>query len=335
MNTDELCQEIDELLEEYNISYSLGDMENLTFDNIFQSLHDVLVSRMTAPFVFLGIITAVIIFTSFMKSMNSSVIADKSGIADIISVLTSVAVLTQPLMSLYSEVCETVIKCGEFINLFVPIFTSICVLSGSISAIGTYNFIVMGVSQIIVWTSDNYLMPLLTAITALSVTGSVYSHKFSESIVKFISSAVKWILTVSMGIFVGFLTLKSTVGAASDTFATKTVKFVISGCVPVVGSAVSDAYATVKGGIGILRGSAGMAGILALIIIFVPPVVEVVSLRIVMKTGVVLADMFSADTVGKLLKSLESGLSMALSIMICFAVLFIISTAILMKTSSV
>jgi len=334
MNKDELYQEIDSLLKEYDIIYSMEDIGELTLPNLFQGIHDIFVSRITAPFVFLGLISAVIIFTSLVRNMNHTVISGKSDISDIVSILASSAVLAQPLMTLYSEICDTIIRCGEFINMFVPVFAGICALSGNISALGTYNLTVLGMSQIIVWISDEYLMPVLTAVTALSVTGSIYRCKFSENLVKFIGSAVKWILTVLSGIFVGFLTLKGTLGTAVDTFASKTAKFVISGCVPVIGGAVSDAYSTFKGSIGILKSTSGMAGIIIAVMIFVPPVIETVAFRIVLRIGGILAELFSADSVGEFLKSLENGLSIALSIMVCSALLFIISTAVIMKAST-
>ena len=78
-----------------------------------------------------------------------------------------------------------------------------------------------------------------------------------------------------------------------------------------------------------------MSGIIILLFIFIPPVTEIIAFRIVMKAGILLSDMFSADSTGKFLRSLEGGLSTALSIMVCFALVFIISTAILMKAGTI
>ncbi|MDE5946534.1 MAG: stage III sporulation protein AE [Oscillospiraceae bacterium] len=333
MNIEEIYSEVDSLLESYDIIYRLNDIGNLTFEDIFQGIHNVFISRITAPFLLFGMITAIIIFSAFIKSVNSSAISVKNDTADIISVLTATAVITEPLLILYSEISETIIKCGEFINLFVPIFASICALSGNISALGTYNIIVLGISQFIVWISGNYLLPALSMITALAVTDSIYSKSFFGSFTKFISKSMNWILTVCTSIFVGFLTLKNIVGTATDTFATKTAKFVISGFVPVIGGAVSDAYTTLKGSIGVLKGTAGMAGIIASLLIFIPPLIEVIAFRFVIKICGMVAEMFSVQNVVKLMNSLENGLSIILSIIVCFSLLFIISTAVLMKTN--
>ena len=334
MNTEELYEQVDEILESYNIIYTADDIEELTLPDFFQGMHDIFVSRITAPFALLGIITVIVIFTALVKNVTS-VMPQKSDIADIAGTLTAIAVLISPVLTLYSEICDTIIRCGEFIEIFVPVFSGVCAVSGNISALGTYNLITLGMSQIVVWISSEFLMPVLSSITALSVTGSIYCSKSADSIAKLAGGFIKWTLTACTGILVGFMTLKGSIGASADTFATKTAKFIISGCVPIIGGAVSDAYSTVKGSLGILKGTAGTAGIVTLLFIFAPPVIEIVAFRAVIKIGAFLSDMFSSDTVGKLLKGFESGLSTALSIIICFSVIFIISTAILMKANTV
>lgn len=329
----ELYTQVDELLEEYSVIYSIEDIENLTLENIIQGLHDTIVSRVTAPFKLLGIIAVIIIFSAFVSNTNESVINKGNNMTDIICTLTAVTVISNPLIAVYEEVTGTIILYGEFMNVFVPLFTMICAVSGNISSIGLYNGIVLGASQIIVWISDTYLLPILTMTMALSVANSVCSRTVCEGIVSIMRKGITWVLTVSTMLFSGFLTIKNTLGTATDTFASKTAKFVISGFVPVIGGAVSDAYSTVKGSVSVLKCTSGMAGILIAVLIFVPPLIELVSFRVVMKIGCVLSEMFSVNSIGKLLKNLENGTAIAMSVMICFALLFIVSTAVLMKTN--
>ena len=112
----------------------------------------------------------------------------------------------------------------------------------------------------------------------------------------------------------------------------QTAKFVISGFVPIVGSAVSDAYTTVKGSFGILKCTAGTAGTIAVLMLLLPPVAEILIYRIVMWTAGTAAEMFSVKPIEKLLKGIDSGLAIIMSVLICFGMLFIISTAILMTS---
>jgi stage III sporulation protein AE len=139
-------------------------------------------------------------------------------------------------------------------------------------------------------------------------------------------------MTVSVSLFTGFLSLKCTVGSTTDAFTSKTVKFMVSGFIPVIGSAISDAYTTVKGSLDVIRCTAGVAGTIAAVLIMLPPVIEVLAFRMVMWIANTAAGMFSLTSLEKLFKSLDAGLAIAFSILVCFTIFFIISTGILIKS---
>ena len=113
--------------------------------------------------------------------------------------------------------------------------------------------------------------------------------------------------------------------------ASKTARFLISGAVPVVGGAVSDAYATVKSSFDVIHGSVGTVGVIAMIIIMLPPVMEVLVFRIVMWVGTAIAELFSTEPLVKLMKGIDSGLAVAQSVLVCYSVIFVLCTGILMK----
>lgn len=53
-----------------------------------------------------------------------------------------------------------------------------------------------------------------------------------------------------MTVFTGLLSIQSIVGTSADTLGVKAAKFVVSNFVPIVGSAVADAYTTMRSGLG-------------------------------------------------------------------------------------
>jgi stage III sporulation protein AE len=174
-------------------------------------------------------------------------------------------------------------------------------------------------------------VPVLGLTAVLAVSGSVFPNSSGEAFLGLIKKVVTWGMTVVMTLFTGFVTLKCSLAAKADGVATKTAKFMISGFVPVVGSAVSDAYSTVRGSFDVIGGTVGTAGIFAVLLIMLEPAAEIVLFRLVMWIGTAAAEMFSAEPVAKLLKGLDSGLAIAQSVMICYAVMFVISTAILIQ----
>ena len=135
-----------------------------------------------------------------------------------------------------------------------------------------------------------------------------------------------------MTLFSGFVTLKCTLAGKADGAAAKTAKFVISGSIPIVGGAVSDAYSSVRGSFDVIVSTAGIAGTLAVVLIMLPPVIEIIIFRAVIWIGTSAAELFSAAPLAKLLKGLDSGLAIAQSVLVSYMVIFVICTAMVMQS---
>lgn len=332
---DEISAQVDEILEYYDISYSYGDMSSLSLGELFASVRESAAAVIKAPVKLLGTLLVIIVFSSLMKSAGEAFFPKNSSanLYNLICVLTAVAVISPSLLSAYENAASAVDKGGGFMLVFVPVFAGIAAVSGGITSAGIYNAVTLAAAEIMVQISRSLLMPVLSMTAALAITGSVFPNTTIDILVKLARKFVTWSITVAMTLFTGFISLKCTLGSTADGFAAKTVKFVISGFVPVIGSAVSDAYATVKGSFGVMRCTAGTAGTIAIVLLMLPPVLELMAFRAVMWTGSTAAEMFSAEPIAKLLKSLDDGLAIAMSILVGFSVLFIVSTAILMKTS--
>jgi stage III sporulation protein AE len=329
----EISSQIDDILDEYDIGYEYSDMEDLSFSSIFTSIKDAAVSRISAPIKLMGIILLIIIFYSMMKNIGDSAFTRNTAanIYNQVCILSAVAVISPSMISSYEYAADSVDKVGGFIQIFVPVFAGISIVSGEISAGAIYNVMTLTAAEIMIQFSRNILIPLLSVSTALAISGSVFHNSAADGIMRFTKKLITWTLTITVTLFTGFLTLKSSIGNAADGFASKTAKFMISGFVPVVGGAISDAYSTVKSSMGIIRCTTGTAGAIAIVIIMIPPVLELMAYRLVFMIGSAAAEMMSVTPIVRLFKNLDSGLAIAMSVLICFSVFFIISTAILMN----
>lgn len=329
----DLTAEVDELLSEYDISYGFEDMENLSLSELARGLWDSLESRIKAPVRLMGLLFIVTIMTAFMKSSGESVLKDKptGNIYNLVCVLSAVAVISPCLLEAYNNAALTIERSGAFMKVYIPVYAAIAIASGGLVTGGIYNGLTLAAAEIIVQLSAEIFMPLIGMTIALGIAGSVFPETALEAIGNLIKKIVTWTMTVTVSLFTGFVALRSTLGNSADGFAAKTTKFVISGFVPVIGSAVSDAYTTVKGSFGILRSTAGMAGIIAISLMILPPLLEILIYRAVLWTGTAAAGVFSVKPLEKLLKNLDSGLAIATGLLVAFGMLFIISTGILMK----
>ncbi len=85
-----------------------------------------------------------------------------------------------------------------------------------------------------------------------------------------VSKFIKWGLGLIATVFGAVIGLQSLLAGAADSVALKAGKFLIGSSVPVIGGAVSDAIGTVYAGLKVVKGTAGAAGICAIVVLFAP-----------------------------------------------------------------
>ncbi|MDE7363674.1 MAG: stage III sporulation protein AE [Ruminococcus sp.] len=329
----EVTEELDSIFDEYDLGFGIGDISGISFGELAERLKNSVLSRINAPIKILCAVFLVVVFSTLMKSTASGAISKNSAdIYNMVCVMTAVTVIIPQLLTVYSETLNIIELSGRFILVFVPIFTAISVASGGFISAGVYHIMMLGASEFIVRLSESYLLPILSVTAALAVTGSVFPNTSLDSLVNLLKKAVTWGISVTMSLFTGFVTLKCTITGKADGVTAKTTKMLVSGFVPIVGGAVSDAYATVKGSLEVVSGTVGASGIIAVAMLILPKILELFVYRAVMWTGSAVADIFSDDSISKLLKGIDSGLAIAQSILVCYGVMFILCSAIIMKT---
>lgn len=324
----EITDELNELLEDYNIGFGTDDIGELSFGDLWDKLWSELAARIAAPMRILASIFIVIVFSAVTKSAEK-----KSGdIYSMVCVMAAVTVTVPQLMTVYGEILHSIQLTGSFILVFVPIMSTVSAFCGGITTAGVCHMLLLGVSEVIVKLSESYLLPVLGVTAAMSVTGSIFPSSSLESLVELLKKAVTWGISITMTLFSGFVTLKCTITGKADGAAAKTAKMLVSNCIPIVGGAVSDAYSTVKGSFEVIGGTVGVAGIIGILMLLLPEILELFIYRGIMWIGKAAADVFSAEPISKLLKSLDSGFAIAQCVMISYSVIFILCTAILLST---
>ena len=329
----EVNDEFDEILEENGVDLCYSDIEGITFGELTKKIGERLPDIRTRPMRLLGAILLVTVLSAAVRSVGGDFIKSGDNIFNSVSVLAASAIIAPYLMEVFQEVLASVRAGGDFLAVFIPVFTGITAATGGIMSAGIYDLAVLAASEMIVQLSAAYLMPVVSASTVLSVTGSIFSDADLSGIVRLLKKVVTWGMTIVMTLFTGFVAFKCSLAGKADSAATKAARLVISGFVPVVGGAVSDAYATVRSSFDIVRGTVGTGGCIAILLLLLPPVIQIMAIRLVMWTGAAAAEIFGEKNMHKLLDSLDSGLAIAQSVLVCYGVMFLLCTAILMQTA--
>ena len=183
-------------------------------------------------------------------------------------------------------------------------------------------------------TAGNIIMPLCGAFSAFGVSASLSPELKLIKLADMIKKLTIGVLSFVAAAFSAVLGLKSLLAGSADTLASKGIKLALSSAVPIVGGALSDAYSSIIGSVSLLKSTVGVFGVIAVVMIDLPVVLQLTARIILLKLLGVLSSSMGDDTTGEVLDTLSSALTVINAAVIFTAALFIISTGIVISVKA-
>jgi stage III sporulation protein AE len=329
---DSVPEDAEDLLDEKGITPTdTTVMTSIKPSEIIRYIWDTVKGKASYPLKVFAAIVAVIMLSSVVEGLQDT-IADKklTKIYGIICVIVAVSVIAAPVSETIRAAAQALYDGGIFMAGYIPVFSGITASSGHFTSAASYSLIVIFASDAAVMLASEFMIPILSICMALGIVEAINPNFSLTGITNAVQTGTKVLITFIMVVFLGLLSTQSIIGASADTLGVKAAKFAASNFIPVVGSAVADAYTTVKASLGLLRGGVGFFGIAAIFLLAVPPLIEVGLMRLAFSAAELVTDVFGVNSVKILLKNTVKILSLVFSILVCFAVMLIISTAIVM-----
>ena len=215
--------------------------------------------------------------------------------------------------------------------IFVPVLIGIYSFSGHIAGAGAYSVTVMTACQLISQLSSRWLAPLLSSFLALSITSGISLRIKLRSLCDMLYRFIKWVLVFTMSLFTAVLSLQSAVSGAADTLANRAVRLTLSSLIPIVGSAVSEAYKTINGSVNVLRSGIGIFAVIAVMVTFIPVILRAALWLLSINASKCVAEVLGVEGPAELLSSVGSALSLVIALSVCVMTVFIISASVLMN----
>lgn len=325
-----------ELLRENGVTgVNPGEILSLDFWDILRYGWTGVKSAAREPLSLLALSVGVILLCALLDSLKSSFAPESHGrVFSAVSVLCVGAAVVGPISKAILQTAQLLKEMSGFLLSFVPIYTGIVSASGKAVSASAYNACLVGAAQVISRLSATVLAPLLGVYMAFCLIGAASEEMDMQGIAKGIKSVVMSVLTLLLTVFTGLLGVQGTVAAAADSVTAKTLKFAIGSFVPVVGGALSDAYSTIQGCMGVIRSAVGGFGLLAIAAAFLPPVVSLLLMQLALAAAGAVGELLGVKQVGGMLKSAASVLSLLLSLLLVFAMLFIVSVSLMMALTA-
>lgn len=313
-------------IEDVNFS-SLFDV---SFSKIFSFVKKAAEGKLESPLKSLMKLLSVIILIAVCESFMPD--DDKmKNVINMAAVLFSVTVIISPLYDAMESAVSSVGVCADFMKSLIPVLVGIVSASGNPSLAVSFQPCAFAAAEVISALGKNYVVPIVGAVTALDLTGSLMPSMKLSGITELVKKTVIQTLSFTATLYVSFLGIKGALANAADTVASKGIKLVISSAVPIVGGAVSEAYSGIIGSLVLVKSTVGIFGIIVIAVITVPSMLQLLFWIFALKLGAAAGEVFSLGGVSSLLKALSCAITLLNVVILFGAVLFIISLALLLS----
>ncbi len=312
-------------IEEYEINVFNN---NFSIKKIWVLIKSKIVFYYKQPFSILISLIAIIILASITKQFNESISSNK--IADILIVLSITLIIIEPIIERIKACIVTINDYRYFSATFIPVFAGVLTASGQPITAGSFNIFLFTVVSVYTQIVTDFFIPFIYAFVTLSIVSVINTDMKLTKLIKAVKNLIVWVLTLSLTILIGLLSLQTAISSSNDGVAVKTTKFIMGSLIPGLGSTLSDLFMASQGFIHIIKNFVGAYGILLTAIIFLPEIVNLFLWYTMLNTASFVAGIFGIDQIDELCKNFATVFGLILSVILYIMFLIIIATTLIL-----
>lgn len=253
------------------------------FANVILKLISAAVNPAAKTFATLLGLTIIASVTGSLKGIFKS--DGISSLFDFMSGLCIMLAMFSVTTGLFDSVSEYLTRLSVLVNAIIPVMTAMNVAGGNLgSAAVSANAMMLSVSFIQL-LATSVMFPVLRICYGMSIASGLGGVKL-DGITKLIRGLLSWVLGIIAALIGCVMSFQNSIAARADSLSMRAVKFAASGAIPVVGSIAGDAVRTVAGSLTLVRATVGWTGVILILLLTLPVIIEVLLTRL----GVVLAE---------------------------------------------
>lgn len=312
-----------------------SDLQEFSINTFFEYLFSKVVEIISKPFFSLAGCFAIILICALFDGMKTTM--PNTSFNGVLSVITSICicgVIIMPIIECMSNISQVIKAFGNFMICFIPIFSGVVAVSGgSVSSLG-YSATIFTLAQILSVFIVDILLPAIGIFLALSVTGAFNESINISGIISSIKKGVIFVLSLLVTIFIGLFTLQNSIAVSTDSIGLKTGKFLSSSFIPIVGGALGDALSSILSCLLLIKSAVGGFGIMVCLVTLLPPILMVVFFIFAISLIVGFAKILNMSFIANMMNAIKDCFSILFAFLICYGILIISTTSIMINMSA-
>ncbi len=271
-------------------------------------------------------ICAQLIAITLLVTLVCNLHGSSAKISELVGIFTAAAIVFGPSDALIQLGGETVEQLTSYGKLLIPVMTAAMAAQGSVtSSTALYAGTTM-LNAFLGSMISSIVVPMLYLYLAVSIAQAAFGEHVLKKITEFIKWLTAWMLKTVLYIFTGYMGFTGVVSGTTDALAMKTARLTISTAVPVVGGILSDASEAVLVSAGIMKNTAGIYGIFAVLAIAVVPFLKIGMHYVLLKLTAAITRVYGSAKMSELIGSISGAMGMILGMTGAVCLMLMIST---------
>lgn len=272
-------------------------------------------------------VIAVTLLVSLVKTFPGSA----KDTADLVCTVAIGTLLLQSTQSLINLGTDTVTQMSEYGKLLLPVMTAALAAQGGITGSAALYAGTALFNSLLSSIISGLLVPMIYLYLALAAANSAMGEDILKKLRDFVRWLMTWCLKTILYVFTGYIGITGVVSGTTDAAALKAAKLTISGVVPVVGGILSDASEAVLVSAGLVKNSAGIYGMLAILAVCIGPFLKIGAQYMLLKATAAITGVFGSKRVCGLVEDFSGAMGLLLAMTGSVCLLLLISTVCFLK----
>ncbi len=307
------------------IPFDLNSLPGLLADAL---LAEVMQQRQIALRILL-VVLASAIFSNFIHMLENSQIAEISFFMMYLLICVMLMRSFSVMSGIVEHTCGNI--CG-FMKILLPSYlVAVVVSSGTVTALGFYEVTVLAMNLLQVFLV-RIVLPAINFYLALLVLNQLSKEDFFSKLASLVEMVTGWLIKTILTAVLGLQAVQCLTAPAVDSLKNSALHR-LAKAIPGVGSVIDSAAETVAGSAAVIKNAVGVAGILALCAICLPPILRLAAGILIYRLLCALIQPFSDKRMVEGIESVARGAGLLLRTLVASVSVFIISIA--MITASV
>ena len=316
------------LMEKEKIT-SFSQLISLPVEEVWALLFGAVQEQIQSPLRVLLSLAGVILLSALVQGIGNALDGGVHQVFGVIMTAFVISLIIRPVMECILSLQTVFADFSLFLAVYIPAFAGIMTTAGQPMTGALYNVMLFGACQGVSTLLQAAFVPVISCYLSLAIVTEVVPQMGLRDIITGFKKLITWGLGLTMTIFVGLLSLQSAVAGGGDNVAVKTTKFMLSSLIPGVGGSLSELFMATQGCVQLVKSTVGAAGIAIAVLTFLPVLLRITLWQAVTAVGSIVGEMLGAGAISRLLKSVGSALSVMLAITLYYAMLFIVSTSLM------